>query len=114
MNYKELIAKHINTLAEQGNDRDDIAQLLGFKRANVVSMHSDPTNGISPFPLTRLPALARACHLTPKECVDLIWARATDYPERATSFDRKTYIWMMRITAKAARALKLGKGCHEC
>lgn len=112
MNYKELVAKHIDTLADGGHDREDIAKLLGFPRANVVSMHRDPANPISPFPLSRLPALARACNLSPQECVELIWARATDYPEGATSFDRKTFIWVVRVTEMAARSLKLKKACH--
>lgn len=41
-----------NGLYSRGLSRDEIAKVLGFEKANVVSMHTDPENPISSYPLT--------------------------------------------------------------
>jgi hypothetical protein len=109
LTYKKRIANHIDSLYNRGLTRDEIAKLLGFEKANVVSMHADPANPISPFPLTRLPALDKACRLSAIECVELVWARAKDYPNGSTCMDTATVRWVMQRTVRASSAVKMRK-----
>lgn len=110
MNYKERIATLLRSALDKGLTQAELAQELGFNKPNLISMHVDPLNTISPFPLKRIPALARHCGLTDQEALGLINARAICHPTSATEVDQPTLTFMLRcgITSLAARRAKSG------
>jgi hypothetical protein len=101
MQYKKAVAALLQSRSDAGMTNQEIACALKLKNGNVVSMHMNPTDNISPFPLTRLPALARLCGLSPMECLKLIDLRAFCHPKNPTCFDRGFMRWMLGVTRGA-------------
>jgi hypothetical protein len=98
MNYRQAISTLLQSLIDSGMNQKEIAAVLDLTNANVVSMHLHPGSGISPFPLKRLPALAKACGLAPAEGLRLVMLRAVHHPDNATQFDKSTLSWLLRTT----------------
>jgi hypothetical protein len=100
MTYKERIAAHLRACLRAGLTQAELARKLGFKHSNVISMHLDPANGISPFPLKRLPALAAQCHLAAGDVLELVTIRAVNHPESATELDKPTLDFILGCNTK--------------
>lgn len=104
--YKQLVAAALQTLVDRGLTHREIAKQIGLENGNVVTMHLNPSAPIAPFPLNRLPALARASGLTPYESTRLVHARAKCHPDRASAMDTDTFAWLLRSGVGAAREVK--------
>lgn len=101
MNFKERIANHLRSSLDAGRTQAELARELGFKSGNLISMHLDPKNPISPFPLKRIPALARICDLSDQEALSLIYARANFHPTSASELDKPTLAFVLRCGVKS-------------
>lgn len=110
MNFKEQIAFYLQTCVDKKMTHQEIAEALGLPKGNVVTMHLDPLDDISPFPLKRLPALARLCGLDAMQSLRLVNLRATHHPKSATQFDYATMAWLMRLTTEGLMLRKAAKG----
>jgi hypothetical protein len=89
MTYRELIAHILRRhLVNEALTQLDLAKALGFKSGNIVSMHCDPENAVSPFPLARLPALKVECKLDWYACLVLLHKRALHHADGAAGSTR--------------------------
>lgn len=116
MSYKAKIAAYLQSRLDIGLTQAQLAHRLGFKTSNVISMHLDPNNAISPFPVARLPALADECGLDSYACLTLLNLRAIHHPDNATKIDKATLHFLVRCSAGAIqmyRVLKTG-AAHGC
>lgn len=95
MNYKQAIANYLRQLADGGMTHQEIARALGIKSGPAITAHLDPANSISPFPISRLPALAKLLDLTPIESLQLITLRAIHHGDSASKFDRRSLHWIL-------------------
>lgn len=116
MSYKATIAFYLQSRLDTGLTQAQLAHRLGFKSGNIISMHLDPDNAISPFPVARLPALAAECALDSCACLALLNQRATHHPDNATRIDKATLHFLVRCSAGAVsmyRARNPG-AAHGC
>lgn len=115
MTYKTQISYYLQICLDTGLTQAELATRLGFKSSNLISMHLDPNHAISPFPIKRLPALARECGLNAYECLVLLHKRSACHPDSATRLDKETLHFLVRCSAGAASArksCKLSSGSH--
>jgi hypothetical protein len=101
-----VCAAHLRTLTDGGHTQLQIARILGTKRSNFISMVMNLARA-DRLPAKRLPALARACALTPFECVRLFVLHVREYPEGGEP-DEATTVWFMRMTILAVEQYKAG------
>lgn len=101
MTYKECIAYYLRACLSHGMTQGELAKRLGFKHGNVISMHLDPSNPISPYPLKRLPALAKQCHIAAGDVLELLMTRAVYHPDNATELDKPTLDFILLCNTEA-------------
>lgn len=89
MTYRQLVANHLQALADEGRTQRQIADLLGVKGRNYISMLMKP-NGQEILALKRLPALVVARRLSNYEAVKLPYMLCRDHPEHASALDIET------------------------
>lgn len=106
MYYKAKISYYLQSRLDTGLTQAQLAGRLGFNNSNVISMHLDPSNAISPFPVKRLPALAAECGLDDRQCLALLNQRAIDHPDSPTQLDQATLHFVMRCSVGAVHAFR--------
>lgn len=106
--YKQMVAQGLMFMSDQGMTHTEIGRVLGLK-GNVISMHMYADNPVTAFPTDRLPALATALHLKPRQCLKLARRRTVDHPNNATAMNTETFDWLIKNTAYG---LKEKAGTH--
>lgn len=107
MNYRELVASHLQTMRAGGLTNQQIADKLGLGKGNYVSMLMNMAEAGTVLALRRLPALAEACGLNDYEALLLVFKLA-QYG-CASEWDAATFAWHGRILAGALRIYKARK-----
>jgi len=105
MTYRQLIAYCLKChLDATGQTQAELARRLGFAgTGNIISMHLDDANRVSPFPIARLPALKRECGLDWYACVVLLDKRAVHHGSGPTRLDRDSTHFILHCGAFAAK-----------
>lgn len=108
MNYRQLVASHLQALADEGRTQKQIAALIGVKGGNYISMLINPV-GHDILALKRVPALAAARGLSDREALKMPYLLCRDHPDHASALDVDTLAWLMRITVRASAEVKSAK-----
>jgi transcriptional regulator with XRE-family HTH domain len=113
--YKTRVAEHLESAASRyGLTQQQLAERLGLKKGNYVSMLANPATK-DQLSLSRLPALAKLCGLTPAECLALVYRRIADHPDQPVQLDVDVFKLVLTCTvavvdAKRAAGAAIGAG----
>lgn len=107
MNYRELVASHLQTLRDHGLTNQQIADKLGLAKGNYVSMLINTEETGTVLALKRLPALTNACGLNDYEALLLVFKLA--HYGCASEWDAATFRWHGKILTGALRIYKARK-----
>jgi hypothetical protein len=108
MGYKEMVTGHLESAADAGMTRQEIARKLGLRSGNYVSMlmsSAYPTALLAP---TRVPALARLCGLTAIQRLALFCGRVKDHPANPMVLDVETFDYLLHTAVKALEEHRAG------
>lgn len=94
MNYRELIANHLQSLRDRGYDNQQIADMLGYEKKNNISMLMSSTE-TTLMAAKKLPALARACGLNDYEAYRLFFRLAKH--NCATEWTGELFLWQAKL-----------------
>lgn len=95
MNYRELVAFHLQTLKDRGLTNDEIAAMLGFAKGNYISMLMNMEKNGTVLAFNRLPALTKACGLNDYEAMRLVFRLAKYHS--ASGMDLATLQWQAKV-----------------
>lgn len=95
MKSKTIVAIHIQTVLDTGVKQADVAEAMGFERANYLSMLKTPTSKKSLLSPNRIRAFAEVCKLSPREVIVLALARLDDAGDKHVEMSKETFKYLM-------------------
>lgn len=94
MNYRQLVAHHLQSLRARGYDNQQIADMLGYDKKNNISMLMSSTE-TTVMAAKKLPALVKACGLNDYEAYRLLFRLAMH--NCATEWDGELFAWQAKL-----------------
>jgi hypothetical protein len=90
MKSKVLFRAHVQALLDTGCNQKDVALKLGYKTPNIISMMMSDQYRSSLISPNRIQALKDACHLSPRDVMELMVARLTDAGDNKIEMNPET------------------------
>lgn len=116
--YKELVTEHLQRAADTGLTRQQIADKLGLRRGNYVTMLMSPRYPTAMLSPCRIPALSRLCGLTALERLQLLYRRIVEFPNAAVQLSAEMLRMVMASTVEEVERRRLARGVvgrgHGC
>jgi hypothetical protein len=110
LTYKTLVARYLESAATtHGYTRQRLAEELGLKKGNYISMLVSPDYPTTLLSPCRIPALARLCGLSATERLELLHRRVEDHPDNPLQLNREVFRLLLASTVEAVDAIRKAK-----